>query len=62
MLTKKQIEERKKVEQWMETANMNTLLSFRHMAANMSIDKKVTLEQAQVLAYRRMKKKGMIQG
>ena len=46
----------------METANMNTLLSFRHMAANMSIDKKVTLEQAQVLAYRRMKKKGMIQG
>ena len=62
MLTKKQIEELKKVEQWMETANKNTLLSFSDMAANMSIVKKVTLEQAQVLAYRRMKKKGMIQG
>ena len=62
MLTKKQIEERKKVEQWMETVNLYTLLSFSNMAADMSIDKKVTLEQAQVLAYRRMKKKGMIQG
>lgn len=62
MSSKAQLLEMATVEKWISEANSNTLLSFQHMVNNIAIDKKTSIERAKVLAYRRMKKKGMIQG
>lgn len=62
MLTKRQMADLAKVEAWMSTANSNTLLSFSHMTDNIAITKKLTIDRAQILAYKRMKQKGMIRG
>lgn len=60
MLSKVQQKEFDKVEAWEKNANSNTLLSFSHMSENIAKQQKVSIERAKILAYRKMKKKGMI--